>query len=356
MISMKDIAKACGVSVAAVSKALNDHSDIGAETKAHIKKTAKEMGYTVNAAAKALKTNRTYNIGVLFADDAHSGLTHDYFSYVLDSFKRNVESRGFDLTFINGCKDSPRRMTYLEHSRYRNFEGVLIACTNFNAPEVLELVLKAEIPIVSIDHIYNDRISIMSDNVRGIGDLVQYVYKMGHRRIAYIHGEDSTVTKSRVSGFYIAMEALGLTVPEAYEREIPYRDTKRAYQVTNELLDLPEPPTCILYPDDFASFGGVNAIRERGLSIPEDISIAGYDGIRVGRHIRPNLTTLRQDTEELGRAAADKLISLIEHPRTTLIEQIIVKGELYPGESVKDINDGSHDSGSEENRNKEAEN
>ena len=104
MVSMKDISIACGVSVATVSKALNDHSDIGEETKNRIRKVAKEMGYYPNSMARALKTNRTYNIGVLFVDDAQSGLTHDFFSYVLDSFKRTVEESGYDITFINSSK------------------------------------------------------------------------------------------------------------------------------------------------------------------------------------------------------------------------------------------------------------
>lgn len=93
MVSMKDISIACGVSVATVSKALNDHKDIGEETKKRIRQIAKEMGYVPNSASKALKTRRTYNIGVLFTDEARSGLTHDYFSYVLDNFKRTVEDR-----------------------------------------------------------------------------------------------------------------------------------------------------------------------------------------------------------------------------------------------------------------------
>ena len=101
MVSMKDISAACGVSVATVSKALNDHHDIGEETKAHIKKVAREMGYHPNSLARALKTNKSYNLGVLFVDEAMSGLTHDYFSHVLDSFKRKAEERGYDITFIN---------------------------------------------------------------------------------------------------------------------------------------------------------------------------------------------------------------------------------------------------------------
>jgi len=87
-VSLKDISNACGVSIATVSKALNNHRDIGKETKEHIRKVAEELGYRPNAAAQALKTNKTYNIGVLFVDEAHSGLTHDYFSHVLDSLKQ----------------------------------------------------------------------------------------------------------------------------------------------------------------------------------------------------------------------------------------------------------------------------
>ena len=127
---------------------------------------------------------------------------------------------------------------------------------------------------------------------------------------------------------------MGIEVPDEYIREAAYRDTNMTYRVTGELLDLPNPPTCILYPDDFSCFGGINAVTERGLSVPDDVSVAGYDGIRIGRHIEPQLTTLRQDTAKLGRLAAEKLISLIEQPKTALIEQIIVSGEVYPGKSV----------------------
>lgn len=334
MVLMKDISAACGVSIATVSKALNNHRDIGEETKEHIRQVAKEMGYSPNSAAKALKTNRTYNLGVLFVDDDQSGLTHDYFAYVLDSFKSTAEQKGYDITFINGGRSSVRRMSYLEHSRYRGFDGVVIACVNFYDPEVEELI-RSEIPVVTIDHVFNNRISIVSDNVKGMRDLLTYIYDLGHRKIAYIHGADSSVTQSRLSSFYRTAEELGLKVPDEYILEAAYRDTKTAYQMTEKLLDLKKPPTCICYPDDFSAFGGMNAIKERGLSIPDDISVAGYDGIRVGRHIEPQLTTIQQNTASLGRLAAEKLVSLVERPKTTIIEQVIVKGEVFSGRSVK---------------------
>lgn len=340
MTSMKDISKVCGVSVATVSKALNNHNDIGEETKQYIKRVAREMGYSPNLAARALKTNRTHGIGVLFVDDARSGLTHDYFAGVLDSFKRMAEKCGYDITFINSSKNRADSMSYLEHSRYRGFDGVAIACIDFNDPEVVELV-QSDIPVVTIDYVFNNHISVLSDNAGGMRDLLEYICQRGHRKIAYIHGassgSSSAVTTNRVSSFYRTMEQFGIEVPDEYVREAPYRDTERTYRITHELLDLPKPPTCIIYPDDFSAFGGINAIRERGLRIPEDVSVAGYDGIQAVKHLEPRLTTLQQDTEQIGFTAARELISLIERPKSTIIEQITIQGKLVEGSSVANI-------------------
>ena len=336
MASMKDISRACGVSIATVSKALNNHKDIGEETKEHIRRVAKEMGYFPNSSARALKTNRTYNIGVLFADESMSGLTHDYFANVLDSFKRTVESRGYDITFLNASKHRKDRMTYLEHCRYRGYDGVMIACTYFTDPEVVELV-NSNIPVVTIDYVFCNKSAIVSDNVSGMRDLVRYVYEQGHRKIAYIHGNDTAVTQNRLSSFYKTAEELGLNIPDAYVKEAAYRDVQWAGERTKELLELKNPPTCILYPDDFSSFGGINVIREKGLRIPQDISIAGYDGISMSRHIEPQLTTVVQDTERIGAEAGKKLLSQIEHPKTTLVEQLMIGGTVCKGKTVGTI-------------------
>ena len=218
MVSMKDIAAACEVSVATVSKALNNHSDISDETKAVIKQKAREMGYHPNFSARALKTNKSYNIGVLYKDDAGSGLTHDYFAQVLENFKVTAENNGYDITFLNNSRLRKDRMSYLEHSIYRGMDGVMIAIVDYKNPEVIEL-LQSELPVVTIDYVYNGRISIMSDNVEGIQALLQYAYDRGHRKIAYIHGQESTVTANRISTFYRFMEEKGIEVPEEYVRE-----------------------------------------------------------------------------------------------------------------------------------------
>ena len=338
IVSLKDISKACGVSIATVSKALNDHSDISKETKERVREIADKLGYHPNAAAQALKTNRSNNIGVLFVDEANSGLTHDYFSHVLDSFKKKAEQEGFDITFINGDKSRTNKMSYLSHAIYRGFDGVVIACVEFSDPEVDELI-KSNIPVVTIDHTFYNRIAIVSDNIKGIRDLVTYIYEQGHRKIAYVHGlENTAVTQSRLTSFYNTLQDLGVPVVDEYMVSSPYRNTEKAFEATTKLLELPDPPTCIMYSDDFAAFGGLNAIRQKGLRVPEDISVAGYDGIELARRISPLMTTIVQDTDRIGRVAASKLIDLINNPKGTLIEQIVVEGTLEKGESVANIN------------------
>lgn len=332
MVSLKDISLKCGVSIATVSKALNDQKDISDATKMFIKNTAREMGYFPNSSAIALKTNRSYNIGVLFSDEGRSGLTQEYFAHVLDSFKDEVEKYGYDITFINK-HIRPMSMSYYEHSRYRGVDGVLIACIDFYDKDVYELI-NSEIPVITIDHIFDNRTSIISDNVQGIRDLLTYIYKMGHRKIAYIHGAKSSVTQNRVASFYKTVEELELDIPSDYVVEGIYHNPEATAKKTRELLELSDRPTCIIFPDDFAAMGGINVIKEYGLRIPEDISIAGYDGILLSQILEPKLTTLKQDTQLMGRLAAEKLIEAINNPKEAIIERVVVPGKIMHGNSV----------------------
>ena len=335
MVSMKDIARKCGVSVATVSKALNGQQDIGRETREKIRRTADEMGYMTNASARALKTSRSYNIGVLFVDPMHGGLAHEYFSAVLDSIRVESERCGYDITFIN-CNVGRRRTSYLQHCLYRGMDGVVVASVDFTDPMVLELI-HSGLPVVTIDHMFNGRMAVISDNVAGMEALTRYVIGKGHRDLAFIHGERTTVTESRLTGFFRACEALDVPVREECILQGAYHDVTGCYEATKLLLALPQRPSCIFFPDDFSYIGGFNAIAEAGLRIPEDISAVGYDGIRLARVISPRLTTWQQNTTDLGREAAARLIELIEHPKTALIDRYVVSGHLLEGGSVADL-------------------
>ena len=335
MVSMKDIAKECGVSVATVSKALNDYSDIGKLTRDRVRKTAQRLGYFPNSSARALKTKRTFNLGVLFVDEANSGLTHDFFSHVLESFKVTAESKGYDITFTS-ANMSNRRMSYLEHCKYRGVDGVVIACIDFNDPSVQELVM-SDLSVVTIDHVFANRIAVSSDNLGGMKQLVDYVCRQGHRKIAFMHGADSSVTRSRMNGFYCTMAEHGCDVIPDYLIECPYRDVEMANICTERLLSLPDPPTCILYPDDLTCIGSLYSLTERGLEPGKGISVAGYDGTALSEMIRPHITTVWQDTKSIGRISAEKLISLIENPKTTVIDHSVISSRLVEGSTVAKI-------------------
>lgn len=332
MATLKDIAEACGVSVATVSKALNNARDIGPETAQKIRAAARELGYYPNAAARALKTNRTYNIGLLFQDSTHSDLTHEYFSSVLNAVKNGVESRGYDVTFINQNIGSDR-MSFLEHCRYRNVDGVVIANVDFTDPGVTELV-SSDIPLVTIDYIFDNRSAVLSDNVQCMRELVEYAYKMGHRTMAFIHGEETAVTRSRLASFYKTCRELGVEVPESYVIEARYHDPKSSGIATRHLLEQGNLPSCIFYPDDISILGGMTELESRGIRIPQDVSIAGFDGIRLSQLLRPAITTVHQDSEALGQQAARLLIDAIESPKTYIPQLVYVPGQVLPGGTI----------------------
>ena len=334
-VTIRDISQKCGVSVSTVSKALNNYGDVGPETAELIRQTAREMHYVPNVAARQLKTNSSHNIGVLFEDETGSGLTHEYFSAILNAGKDEAEKLGYDITFI-GKNLGGQHMTYLEHCRYRNFDGVMIANVNFENPAVVELV-RSEMPVITIDYAFDSNSCVMSDNMAGGYALTSYIADMGHRRIAYIYGEPTSVTNKRLVGFNRALKDHGIEEPEEYLVQGRYHDPEYSRKATRFLMELPDPPTAILYPDDYSFLGGMIELNKMGLSVPEDVSVAAYDGIPMSQVLRPKLTTYQQDAEQIGRLSVRKLVEKIEHSRTCVDEEIPVTGKLLEGSSVARI-------------------
>ncbi len=335
MVTIRDISKKAGVSPATVSKALNGYSDINPETAERILRIAEEMHYLPNVAARSLKTNKNNMIGVLFEDDQKSGLTHEYFAAILNAAKEELEEAGYDITFIH-TKVVGKAAGYLQHARFRRCDGVLIANVDFKNPQVQSLV-NSEIPTVTIDFSFDEKSCVMSDDVNGGYMLTKYLLDHGHRKIANICGEDTLVTRKRLNGFYRALREYGVTVPEEYMKRAVYHSRRRSAKATEELLALADPPTAIMYPDDYSYLGGLSVLEERKIRIPEDISVTGYDGIPLAQVMRPKLTTYRQDAKEIGIRSAAKLVEIIEEEENCVPEQILVTGGLLTGESVSEI-------------------
>ncbi len=329
-VTIKDVAKKCGLPAHTVGRVLNDYADIGPEAQTKILETARELGYPLE---DAKKPNLTHNLGVLFVDENYSGLTHPFFATMLNAFKAEVEHHGYDITFINHNMGG-ESATYLEHCRYRNLDGVCLACVDFFSPEVEEL-MASDIPCVTIDHPTPQHPCVLSDNLSGVKQLVDYAVSMGHTRIAFISGQrNSQVTDNRIQQFTQTMKANGLSIPEGYLVEGRYGEPDVVRGMVAALLDRPDRPSCILLPDDATYFAALETIRERELRVPADVSVAGYDGIGLTQSLRPQLTTIKQDSARMGKEAALKLIARLERPEDFRVEHTTIPVTLVKGGTI----------------------
>ncbi len=328
MVRLKDIAAACGVSVATVSRALNGLTNENKERTAYICQMARKMGYYPNAAARTLKTSRSSNIGILYEDR----MDHEYFSSLLDELRSGADARGYDLTLI-GRKNGRSNETYYDHARRRNLDGVIVIQADFESPDVVRLA-GSDIPSVMIDHIFEGCDCVSSDNRSSMEQIVRFAYNRGHRKIAFITGQESTVVQERLDGFYKICAELGLRVPEGYVREGKFQNPEICLSIVRELLKMAEKPTCILCPDDYSCLGVLWNLKAEGVRIPEDVSLIGYDGIRMSQSVRPALTTYRQNTEAIAREALGLLIEAIEKPDEHRPRQITVEGMLAEGKTI----------------------
>lgn len=335
MIRLKDVAAYCGVSIATVSKALNGMPGIGEATAKRVWQVAQDMGYLPDAAARALKTGRTLNIGVLLFLRDVSPTAHEYISRILSAIQEEAERNRYDITLISRFVIETMG-SYVNHCRSRNYDGLIVMSGTYDEPTLMGLI-ESEIPLVTIDAQFEGRSGVLSDNLGGMRELVGHILGMGHRRIAFIHGEKTCVTNDRIISYLDTMSQAGIQAPPEYLRPAIFHDPQASARQTEALLALPQPPTCILYPDDFSLLGGKAILEQRGLRMPEDISIAGYDGILMSQVMHPKICTLQQDAGGIGRSAMQLLRRAIEDPLHYAPQRLVLPGRLLSGESVATI-------------------
>lgn len=332
MVTLKDIARECKVSFSTVSKALKGSPEISSETIKIIQKKAKEMGYQPNLAARTLRTNRTYDIGVIFEDKTGAGFQHQYFATVISGIQKVAQEKGYEMTFLGGS--TKKDYDYYNHALSRNYDGVCILSCNFQSDGIKDLV-QSNIPTVTLDYFYDDKhTAIMSDSTKGIEELLEYVISQGHTKIAMVHGEDTLVTQQRLKAFNDTCKIHGIKTPAEYFAEGLYHDPITSGEATNIFLSLPEPPTCIIYPDDYSALGGIRALAAHNLTPGQNISIVGYDGIMLTSMMVPPLTTYEQAGEEIGRKMAENLIANIENGDEYKPQKLTVNGRLLKGGTV----------------------
>jgi DNA-binding LacI/PurR family transcriptional regulator len=286
------------------------------------------MGYYPNVAAKTLKTSHSSNLGILYEDR----MNHEYFSSLIDDLRREADANSYDLTFLGRLDRSGN--SYYEHARQRSLDGVIVLQADFDDPGIVRLA-SGSIPTVIIDHIYEGCDCVLSDNRTSIEQVIRHAWNLGHRRIAFIQGEKGTASRERVTGFYKICAELGIRVPVAYVRDGHFHDPVETTRIIHELLQLEEKPTCILCPDDSSCLGALWQLAAQGISVPDDVSLIGYDGIRMGQMMHPCLTTYRQDTARIAEAAFSLILEAITNPENHIPQQITVRGMLIEGETLR---------------------
>lgn len=335
MVTIKDVSKRSGYSITTVSKALNNYPDISAKTKKHILALCDEMGYVPNLSARSLVSKKSYTIGIIFDEITGVGLQHPLFSKILESFKLNVEARGYDLMFLSKNMGHSHG-SYLEHSKRKQVEAILILCGNFESDEFKKLYA-SNIPVCVIDYSYANVSNVTSNNKRGVYQAVKHLYDLGHTKIAHIYGSlDMDIGNRRKIYFETAMEKLQVPLIDDYLVSGEYFSKENGYNAMNHLLKLEDKPTAVFCASDMLAIGATQAIKEAGLSVPEDFSIIGFDGIDIGQMVTPRLSTIKQDTRKMGTIAASQILTMIDDKNhRQLTESITVDTTLVADETTK---------------------
>lgn len=312
-MTIYDIARELNISVATVSKVINNYPDVSVKTRQRVQSFLAEVNFQPNSHAQSLSTKKSWMIGVVYYEDTGVGLSHPYFSSVIDAFKKTVEADGYSIHF--GSKNNRlMNKNFLDYFRYRKVEGIVVLCTNPQDEQTLQMI-QSELPVVIIDMQVNGASTVTSDNEMGCQQAIHYLVQNGHEKIAHIAGcsKENWVSNVRKQGYVNAMKAHGLSIPDEY---LQYGDDftfESGYAATKRLLALKERPTAIFTASDLMAAASIEAVNDSGLQVPEDISIVGFDDIELARFLKPKLTTVRQNTAKIGETAARLLVDHIEN-------------------------------------------
>lgn len=336
MATIKDVAKQAGVSVTAVSRALNNYPDISASTKSRILKVIEELRYYPKASARHLVTQRTHTIGVFYPSFDGPGLRQPFIAHVLDQFKNRMGDAGYDILLFSNTRAPFDHFDLLERVRYRDVDGVLLLGT---PDESIRQLVQANVPLVGVDHAAQCARggSVSSDNRRAIHDLVGVLYDNGYRKLAFVHGPlDLPVSMERLQGFYSGMSVVGLT-PRAewvYNGDFLLEGGERA---GIELLRCQDRPDVVVCAADVSAIGVLRSFMKQGIRVPDEISVVGFDDIDAATYVYPQLTTIRQNKDEMAECAARIMVQLIENDNQDIPMHYVLPTELVVRESTRPL-------------------
>ncbi len=328
---MNDIARRAGVSIATVSRVLNNNGNVNEVTRAKVLKAIKDLKYQPSRVAKRLRSKSvtSHMLGVLIPD-----IQNPFYVDVLRGIEETAYRRNYAIIMCNYGQEEKKEKLYLEILRSEAIDGLIAAPAREDDP-LLKKMVNEGLPVVCVDRGLEgmDVDIVVVDNREGAYKAVQFLIESGYSRIAYISGLPSIPTsRQRELGYRDALHENHLPVDEDLIR---HGDSKyeSGLRLCNELLSLPKPPDAIFAGNNLITLGALETIHKKGLKIPKDIAIIGFDDMIWSNSLSPPLSAVRQPAWEIGKRAGELLIQRIEEPGRACI-QMILKTELMKRSST----------------------
>jgi DNA-binding LacI/PurR family transcriptional regulator len=325
-VSIKDIARLARVSHPTVSRALQNSPLVNAATAARIRKIAEDAGYRASAVARGLVTRRTRTIGLVVTTAADP-----FAGEVACGIEQAANDLGYAVFLANSNADPERERKVVQELAERRVDGIIVTSSRVGA-EYLPLLTKLNVPMVLVNDQYPGEFvhSVMIANQEGSRVVVGHLIALGHRRIAYIGDRSGYQSDAeRLEGYRQALKEAGIEFVAELAVEGDSRP-EAAVKAMNRLLALSDPPTAVCCYNDMTALGAMKAIRARGLRVPEDVSVTGFDDLFFAAYVDPPLTTVRQPMRLMGRMAMENLFKLMSGEdsvaQVTVDPELIVRG------------------------------
>jgi LacI family transcriptional regulator len=310
--TIREVASAAGVSIATVSRVLNGRPDVSEQTRETVLRVVRDRGFSTNRSARALSGGRTGLVGVTLPI-----VEAAYFAFILSGAAEALYEQDMRMVLCPTLHQHEREVTLLERLMHGTTDGAVLTLPE-ETNEELKALQRLGYPFVVVDPRVplDDGIpAVSAAHSSGARAAVEHLLSLGHRRIAAITGPSQWMASSeRLNGYFAALGAAGVLADPALVLESRF-DIESGEAATRRLLDLAEPPTAIFAFNDNLAIGALHAARERGVSVPEQLSVVGFDDSEQAAIVTPALTTVRQPLAEMGRMAVSLLLRLLENQR-----------------------------------------
>ncbi|PKE30076.1 transcriptional regulator RbsR [Rahnella sp. AA] len=330
MATMKDVARLAGVSTSTVSHVINKNRFVSESIADKVNAAVEQLNYAPSALARSLKLNQTRTIGMLL-----TASSNPFYSEVVRGVERSCYERGYSLILCNTDNDAERMNRSLETLLQKRVDGLLIMCTENHRPSKDAISRYPSLPIVMMDWSpFEGSIDVIQDNALLGGEMAtDYLIRHGYSRIACITGPlDKTTAQERLNGYRQAMKKAGLEILPGYEVSSDF-EFGGGLVAMEQLLMLPEPPHAIFASNDAMAVGVYQALYQRGLRVPDDVAVVGYDDIQLAQYMMPPLTTIHQPKDSLGELAVDALLHRLQEPESEP-QVLVLTPELVVRQSV----------------------